>query len=154
MEVGGAGGGSSLVRAGKMSILAAIRIPGRKSRSSAPRLDQGRGLIIDSAPGSGWRPPANHRSFDAPIGFRVLPYPTVPLAQEWEDIRPVVILTQDLQRPVDRWRSFVDEIVDALLTCYHALPSRLLILRPILMQVEQQRFRERLRTEHALLDRG
>ena len=107
----------------------------------------------NSAASSAWRPPTDHGSFDAPIGFRVLPHPVVPSTQEWEDIRPVVILAQDLQRAVARRHSFVDEIVDALLTCYHSLPSQSLILRPILMQLEQQRFRERFRTEHAFLDR-
>src|SRR5271163_1519244 len=64
------------------------------------------GRFEGSALSSVWRPPTNYRSFDAPIGFYVLPYPIAPSAQQWNDIRPVVILAEYLKRPVDWWRSF------------------------------------------------
>jgi hypothetical protein len=49
------------------------------------RLSQGSALSFV------WHPPTDYRGFDASIGFCVFPYVIAPSAQEWNDIRPVVI---------------------------------------------------------------
>ena len=63
--------------------------------------------------------PAYDSGFDPRARYSILPITATPSTQEWDNIRPDVILAKDLEQLV-RWRfPFMNEGIDALLPCRH-----------------------------------
>jgi hypothetical protein len=63
--------------------------------------------------------PAYDHGFDAVASFSILPITAIPSTQEGNHIRTDMVLTKNLQWPVHRWFPFVNENIDALLSCRH-----------------------------------
>jgi hypothetical protein len=61
--------------------------------------------------------PAYDLGFEAPAGIDIGPIGTGPSTTEGDEIGADVILAQDLERLVRRRRAFVNESIDALLSC-------------------------------------
>jgi hypothetical protein len=71
--------------------------------------------------------PADDCRLDGAAGIHALPNPAAPSTQERNDICADVILAQELKRLVRRRDAFVDEGIDSLLPCRHAV----LIIRAV-----------------------
>ena len=65
------------------------------------------------------RAPANDRCFDAIASINVMPNAVAPSAQEWNDIRAIMILAKDFKGQIRGWHAFMTEGIDALFSCCH-----------------------------------
>ncbi len=63
--------------------------------------------------------PANNRRLDAIFSVNAIPSAINPSTQEWNDIRPDVILAQEFKGQIRRWCAFMTEGVDALFPRCH-----------------------------------
>jgi hypothetical protein len=73
----------------------------------------------DGSLGSNKPSPAYDHGFDAVTSFSVLPITAIPSTWEGNHIRTDMVLTKDLQWPVQGWFPFVNESIDTLLSCCH-----------------------------------
>jgi hypothetical protein len=65
--------------------------------------------------------PTNHCRFDGVAGIHALPSAAPPSTQERNNIRADVILAKELKRLAGRRYAFVNEGIDSLLPCRHAV---------------------------------
>lgn len=75
----------------------------------------------DGSLGSNKPSPAYDHGFDAVTSFSVLPITAIPSTWEGNHIRTDMVLTKDLQWPVQGWLPFVNESIDTLLSCCHSV---------------------------------